>query len=210
MESITGRVATVFAVGMLATMIPASVMAAHAPRHAHPAKHGHVAHAGLIFGSLTGYTAGTSAQITTAGAVPPVKISLTAKTKVTANSATGGAITTGDQVAAVVHLRKGALVASAVRFDTQPFAVSRLHRFEGLFASIATTPPPATLSITLHNNKPMTFNWDATTKFFPKHKGVAPTPKTGDRLHVWAREYTDSSWFAKMVRVIAPKKTHTH
>lgn len=208
MKSITGRVATVVAVGMLATMVPASVMAAHAPKHVHPAKHSHVAHAGLIFGSLTSYTAGSSAGITTSsGRV--VTVNLTAKTKVVGNSAGAGTIALDDQVAANVHLRKGTAVASVLRYDVKAFAVSRLHRFSGLFASVTPASPVGQLTITTKKG-PLTFNWDSTTKFFPKHKGVAPTPATGDRLQVFAREYTDSSWFAKMVRVIAPKKNHKH
>ena len=196
MKSLTGRVATLFAVGMLAAIVPATAMAAPTPKHTHPPKHGHVGHSRLIFGTPSAYIAGSTIAVTpeTTGAVATT-VKLTAKTKVVGTS------TGATDVAVDVHTVKGVLIGSAIRFAAAPFAVGPWRAFSGTCVSVTTTSPTQ-LVLKPRKGSNLTFNWDTKTRFLPKK--VAP--KANDRLLVLAREYTNSSWYAKAVLVLRPKK----
>jgi hypothetical protein len=124
----------------------------------------------------------------------------------TDEAAVAAGLIAGDDVLATGNYFDGTLRVDHLRYDNVPFAVSAQIRFEGLYQA---TPTPAanTLTIMLKNGNNITFNLDASTKYFRNGHRLAHPPifHQNERTVVWAVEYTDQSWLASIVNVLVPR-----
>lgn len=191
------------ALAAIALVIPGAVMAAPA-QHSRPAVHP----AGTVFGVLESIDS-KKAIIHTKGA--HVKVALEPIVNYVTNdqAAALAGLQIGDQVEAFGRYFDGTLRAERIRYDTVPFVVSNVIRFDGRYVSSTppTTTADGTLTIVLRRGIDITFNVDANTKYFARGHRLAGPPAYGanDHLLVAAQEYSDQSWLARAVNDLSIK-----
>lgn len=181
---------------VVSLILPAAVVAAQASHHKvnrHPE--------GQVFGSLVSYNADSAVISTNAGNVTVMLLSDTAYVTFDQAAAVAG-LQDGDQVLAIGRYFDGTLHVDRLRYDIHPFAVSKLIRFEGRYQSNTST----TLTIVIrrdHVDVARIFNTDANTRYYVHGKRVsAPTYEPNERIRVWARQFSDQSWLAKIVNLL--------
>ncbi|GEM_PF-2774397 len=198
MTRLRTTVIAIFALAAVLLAIPAAAMAAH-PAAKAPNRHP----AGMVFGTLQQFDQNSATIQTKAGPVNVALEPVMAYVAYDQADAVAG-LKDGDQVAAYGHYYDGTLRAERLRYATSPFAVSKLIRFSGHYESSDSTAN--TLTINLRKGVDITFNVDKNTRYFDNGKRVtAPNYLPHELIRVWARQFSDQSWLAKVVNTIHHK-----
>ncbi len=204
MKTIKLAIVALVAATAIAAMVPGAALAAHASK-GHPSQH-----SGVIFGSLSNYmvAATTTGTITTpAGDV--ANFTLGKKAKLVSEDGSA-APANADNVAAWVGWHKGAATVRRLEFGVNPFAVGRNYGFNGTCSAVTLNPDSSLSAFTITfgkgQAKSATYNVDTSTKYFEKGKAAPDTAvASGERLNGRAKEFTNGSWFASIVRIRAAK-----
>ena len=170
-------------------IIPVAALAAH---HQTVARHP----AGTIYGSLVSYNATSAVILTKAGDVT-VKFQPSVAYVTYDQTAVGLGLQDGDQIKADGVFNDGTLRVDRLRYDNVPFVISGLLQKNGTYSSSTSTSLTITLAAT---GNMLTFNTNANTRFFLNGKRVkSPTFTANERLSVWAVQFSDQSWLARIV-----------
>jgi hypothetical protein len=186
---------TLIAFVALLAVVPGVVMAAHSDAKTAPPT-------GHVFGRLESITATNAIISTKVGDIKVLLEPIVAYVSYDQAAALAG-LKAGDQVDASGTYGDGTLHVDRMRYDTVAFPISGLIRFDGRYSASTAT----TLTLTLKRKAMITFNLDANTRYFENgHRLAGPPPFIrGERVVVWAREFSDQSWLAAIVNDIDPR-----
>lgn len=197
MSRIKTAIIALFTFAAVLAIVPGAALAAH---HVKPPKRHPQAE---VFGTLVSFTSNEAVIQTKTEKVSVTLMPTTAYVTYDQSAAIKG-LDVGDAVDATGLYFDGTLHADRLRYADAAFPVSKLTRFDGRYSASAA----GTLTLRLRRNVMITFNVDANTRYFQNGRRLLapPTYKANEHILVWAQQYSDQSWLAKIVNVLVPRK----